>query len=173
MNNRYVKSLGFLVRKKWITVIALAAFCGITFFLFQTTPAGFIPNEDRGIIFADITLPPGTTLEKTQKAVKELDAILASMDIVESRMNVVGFSLLNSVNGGSYAFTVIQLKDWKYRKEANQSVDAVVGELFRKDGAFQRCKSPCSLRLRVYLDLVVPMVLNLKFKTKAMMIGQR
>ncbi len=137
MNNRYVKSLGFLVRKKWVTIGALAVFCGITYFLFQTTPAGFIPNEDRGMIFADITLPPGTTLEKTEKAVKELDAILASMDIVESRMNVVGFSLLNSVNGGSYAFTVIQLKDWKYRKEANQSVEAVVGELFGKTAHFK------------------------------------
>jgi HAE1 family hydrophobic/amphiphilic exporter-1 len=30
-------------------------------FLFQITPSGFIPNEDRGIIFADVTLPPGST----------------------------------------------------------------------------------------------------------------
>jgi hydrophobe/amphiphile efflux-1 (HAE1) family protein len=141
MNNRYVKSLGFLVRKKWVTVVALAGFCAIAFFLFQTTPSGFIPNEDRGIIFADLTLPPGTTLEKTQKAVNELDAILASMDIVESRMNVIGFSLLNSVNGGSYAFTVIQLKDWKYRKEANQSVDAVVGELFGRTAHFKDARA--------------------------------
>jgi HAE1 family hydrophobic/amphiphilic exporter-1 len=141
MNNRYIKSLGFLVRKKWITVIALMVFSGITFLLFQTTPAGFIPNEDRGIIFADITLPPGTTLEKTQKAVNELDTILASMDIVESRMSVVGFSLLNSVNGGSYAFTVIKLKDWNYRKEANQSVDAVVGELFGKTAHFKDARA--------------------------------
>jgi len=141
MNNRYVKSLGFLVRKKWITVLGLAAFVGLTFFLFQTTPAGFIPNEDRGIIMADLTLPPGTTLEKTQKAVNELDSILASMDIVESRMSVVGFSLLNSVNGGSYAFTVIKLKDWKYRKEANQSVDAVVGELFGRTAHFKDARA--------------------------------
>lgn len=141
MNNRYVKSLGFLARKKWITVTALIVFSGITFFLFQTTPSGFIPNEDRGIIMADLTLPPGTTLEKTQKAVNELDSILASMDIVEARMSVVGFSLLNSVNGGSYAFTVIKLKDWKERKGANQSVDAVVGELFGRTAHFKDARA--------------------------------
>lgn len=141
MNNRYVKSLGFLARKKWITVTALIVFSGITFFLFQTTPSGFIPNEDRGIIMADLTLPPGTTLEKTQKAVNELDSILASMDIVEARMSVVGFSLLNSVNGGSYAFTVIKLKDWKERKGANQSVDAVVGELFGRTEHFKDARA--------------------------------
>ncbi len=137
MNDKYKRSLGFLVRKKWITVIGLAVFTGITILLFQTTPAGFIPNEDRGIIMADLTMPPGTTLEKTEKTVKQLDSILDSMDIVEARMNVVGFSLLNSVNGGSYGFTVIKLKDWKDRKEANQSVDAVVGELFGKTAGFK------------------------------------
>lgn len=141
MNNRYVQSLKFLGRKKWIAVTGLLVFTGITILLFQTTPSGFIPNEDRGIIMGDLTLPPGTTLEKTELAVKELDSILASMDIVESRMNVVGFSLLNSVNGGSYAFTVIKLKDWKERKGDNQSVDAVVRELFGRTAHFKDAKA--------------------------------
>ncbi|CAM3049750.1 efflux RND transporter permease subunit [Flavobacterium frigoris] len=132
MNAKYVKSLGFLAAKKWITVVGLLVFTGITILLFQTTPSGFIPNEDRGIIMADLTLPPGTTLEKTKKTVQELDSIIASMDIVEARMNIVGYSLLNGVNGGSYAFSVIKLKDWSERTEANQSVDAVVGQLFAK-----------------------------------------
>ncbi|MNK76178.1 Efflux pump membrane transporter BepE [compost metagenome] len=130
MNQKYVRSLHVLAKRKWITGLALVVFCGITYFLFATTPAGFIPNEDRGIIMADITMPPGTTLEKTDKAVKQLDSILVSMPLVEARMNVVGFSLLNRINGGSYGFTVLRLKDWKDRKEKNQSVDAIVGELF-------------------------------------------
>ena len=141
MNNRYVQSLRFLAARKWITVLALVVFSGITFLLFQSTPSGFIPNEDRGIIMGDLTLPPGTTLEKTQQAVMELDSIIASMDIVEARMSVVGFSLLNSVNGGSYAFTIIRLKDWKDRKDTNQSVEAVVGQLFAKTAHFKDAKA--------------------------------
>jgi HAE1 family hydrophobic/amphiphilic exporter-1 len=137
MNRKYVKSLGFLARKKWITVLGLLIFCGITYLLFTTTPSGFIPNEDRGIIMADITMPPGTTLEKTDAAVKQLDSLLQTMPMVEARMNIVGFSLLNRINGASYAFTVIKLKDWKERKEANQSVDAIVGELFGRTAAFK------------------------------------
>ncbi|PKH68346.1 hydrophobe/amphiphile efflux-1 family RND transporter [Flavobacterium sp. ALD4] len=132
MNAKYVRSLRFLAAKKWITVVALLVFSGITVLLFQITPSGFIPNEDRGIIMADLTLPPGTTLEKTTKTVRELDSIIASMDIVEARMNIVGYSLLNGVNGGSYAFSVLKLKPWSERTEDNQSVDAVVGQLFAK-----------------------------------------
>ncbi|WP_306351473.1 efflux RND transporter permease subunit [Flavobacterium sp. '19STA2R22 D10 B1'] len=141
VTNKYTRSLHFLVKRKWLSIIGLVVVVGITLILFKSTPSGFIPNEDRGIIMADLTLPPGTTLEKTQLAVNELDSILASMDIVESRMSVVGFSLLNSVNGGSYAFTVIKLKDWKERKEANQSVDAVVGELFGRTAHFKDARA--------------------------------
>jgi HAE1 family hydrophobic/amphiphilic exporter-1 len=97
-------------------------FSGITVFLFQITPSGFIPNEDRGIIFADVT--PGSTLENTENTVKELDSIIEW--IWKRRMNIVGFSLLNNINGGSYSFSVIKLKDWKERTEDGQSVDAVV-----------------------------------------------
>jgi HAE1 family hydrophobic/amphiphilic exporter-1 len=137
MNAKYVKSLGFLVKRKWVTVVILLVFTGVTLLLFKSTPSGFIPNEDRGMIMADITLPPGTTLEQTQKTVNQLDSILVSMPLVEARMTVVGFSLLNGVNGGSYAFAVIKLKDWKERKEANQSVDAIVGELFGRTAGFK------------------------------------
>lgn len=141
MNNKYSKSLGFLIKRKWVGVLGLLVFTGITYFLFTTTPTGFIPNEDRGIIMADITMPPGTTLEKTQKAVNELDSILVSMPMVEARMNIVGFSLLNGINGSSYAFSVIKLKDWSERTEDNQSVDAIVKELFGRTAGFKDARA--------------------------------
>ncbi|AWG24355.1 efflux RND transporter permease subunit [Flavobacterium kingsejongi] len=140
LNRKYTRSLGVLVKRKWITVVGLLVFTAVTILLFKTTPSGFIPNEDRGIIMADITMPPGTTLEKTQIAVNQLDSLLVSMPLVEARMSVVGFSLLNGVNGGSYAFAVIKLKDWDQRKEANQSVDAILGELFARTAGFKDAK---------------------------------
>lgn len=137
MNRKYVRSLGFLARKKWITVIGLLAFSGGAYYLMNSTPSGFIPNEDRGIIMSDLTMPPGTTLEQTQKAVDQLDSIITSIPEVDARMSVVGFSLLNNVNGGSYAFTVIKLKDWSERTEKGQSVQAIVGQLFARTAGFK------------------------------------
>jgi HAE1 family hydrophobic/amphiphilic exporter-1 len=137
MNARYVKSLGVLGKRKWITAAILIGFSALAIWLFRITPAGFIPNEDRGMIMADITLPPGTTMEQTQKTVDKLDSLLQTMPMVDARMSVVGFSLLNGVNGGSYGFGVIKLKDWSERKEPNQSVDAIVGELFARTAEFK------------------------------------
>jgi len=141
MTDKYVGSVKFIANRKWITIGSLVIFTAITVLLFNTTPAGFIPNEDRGLVFADISLPPGTTLEQTQLTVKKLDSIYASMDIIEARMNITGFSLLNRVNGGSYAFSVLRLKNWSERTDPSQSVDAVVGSLFGKTAGLKDAKS--------------------------------
>ena len=141
MTDKYVGSVKFIANRKWITIGSLVIFTAITVLLFNTTPAGFIPNEDRGLVFADISLPPGTTLEQTQLTVKKLDSIYASMDIIEARMNITGFSLLNRVNGGSYAFSVLRLKNWSERTDPSQSVDAVVGSLFGKTAGLKDAKA--------------------------------
>ncbi|WP_339664260.1 efflux RND transporter permease subunit [Maribacter arcticus] len=141
MTDKYVRSVKFIANRKWITIVSLVIFTAITVLLFNTTPAGFIPNEDRGLVFADISLPPGTTLEQTQLTVKKLDSIYASMDIIEARMNITGFSLLNRVNGGSYAFSVLRLKNWSERTDPSQSVDAVVGSLFGKTAGLKDAKA--------------------------------
>ncbi len=140
MNQKYVKSLSFLAKRKWITGIGLLLVSAIAVFFFMTTPSGFIPNEDRGIIMGDVTMPPGTTMEQTQLTVNKLDSLITTMPIIDARMSVVGFSLLNGVNGGSYAFIILKLKDWKERKGENQSVDAVLGELFAKTASFKDAK---------------------------------
>lgn len=137
VTNKYIHSLRFLVRKKAVAIAGLLVFVAIAVVLFKTTPSGFIPNEDRGIIFADVTMPAGTTLERTEEVVRELDSIYASMDILDARMNIVGFSLLNRVNGGSYAFSVVSLKDWDERKGDGESVQAIVGQLFAKTAHFK------------------------------------
>jgi HAE1 family hydrophobic/amphiphilic exporter-1 len=116
-------------------------------------------------------LPPGSTLENTENTVKELDSIIESMDIVEARMNIVGFSLLNNINGGSY-FLRNQIKRLEERTEDGQSVDAVVKQLFAKTASMKDAKilffTPPSIR-----GLGTTDGFELKLKTKEMTIGKR
>lgn len=140
ITDKYVGSVKVFAKNKWLTIGSLVVFTVLTIFMFKTTPTGFIPNEDKGIIFADVTMPPGTTLEETQKTVKQLDSIYESMDIVKARMNITGFSILNSVNGGSYGFSVIRLQDWEERTEPSQTVDATIGQLFAKTAGLKNAR---------------------------------
>lgn len=137
VTNKYVKSLKFLVRRKWVTEIILVVASVFAYFLFQSTPSGFIPAEDRGIIMMDVSMPPGTTLKKTQQTLDKLDKMFAGMGIVKERLLVNGTSLINGINGASYCFGVIKLQDFKERKDASQSVDTIVGQLFGMTAQFK------------------------------------
>lgn len=132
LTNKYTKVVQFLLNRKLIVVSALLLISLWTVQLFKSTPTGFIPTEDQGTIMVDVSLAPGSTLKETKKVVHQLDSIIADMDLVRVRMNVVGYSRLNGINGSSYAFTVIKLKMWEDRTEENQTVQAVIAELNQK-----------------------------------------
>ncbi len=134
---RYTQLVRLLLKRKWITMAALALFTGLTVYLFQVTPKGFVPNEDRGVIFVNVSMPPGTTLEKTEETIKALDSIYEATDVIQARMSVAGYALLNRVSGGSYAFSIMKLKDWSEREADSLSVDATISRLFAKTAAFK------------------------------------
>lgn len=134
---RYTRAVERLLKYKWITAAALLFFAGLTVFLFRVTPSGFVPNEDRGVIFANVSMPPGTTLEQTEHTIRALDSIYEATDVIQARMSVAGFALLNRVSGGSYAFSIMKMKDWSERKADSLSVDATIKKLFAKTAAFK------------------------------------
>ncbi|WP_375325782.1 efflux RND transporter permease subunit [Flagellimonas sp. GZD32] len=129
MTNKYTNTVGRMIKKKWTTVFLLLAFTGLAIYLFQTTPSGFVPDEDRGIVFANVSMPPGTTIEKTEETIMKLDSIYESMDIIDARMSVAGFSLLSRVSAGSYAFSIMKLKDWSERDADSLSLSATMQKL--------------------------------------------
>ena len=130
MTERYTNSVKILIRKKWLAVGILFVFIALAGWFFKTTPTGFIPNEDQGMIFCDITLPPGSTLDRTAQVAKKVENIINQIDVVQEIMFVNGFSLMSGSNGGSKAFAVIKLKPWADRKEDHEKVQAIVGQLF-------------------------------------------
>lgn len=125
---RYKKSLGFLTRHSWISVATVIGFILIFFFLLKTTPTGFVPNEDQGTIFANIALPPASSLERTEAVQAEIDSIFASIEAVDARLSISGFGLLSG-GGSQYGFGVVSLKDWDKREK---SVDQVIAMLQQK-----------------------------------------
>lgn len=125
---RYKKSLGFLTRYGWTSVVAIAVFLGLFWILIQNTPSGFVPNEDQGTFFANISLPPSSSLERTDAVLEEIDGILADMEIIDSRLAISGFGIISG-GGSQYGFVVGKLKPWGEREK---SVDDVIAELRKK-----------------------------------------
>ncbi|HET6527519.1 MAG TPA: efflux RND transporter permease subunit [Balneolaceae bacterium] len=126
--NRYKKSLGFLTKHAWISAVVVAFFILLFGFLLRTTPTGFVPSEDQGVLFANISLPPASSLERTQAVVNELDSIFASLEVVDARLAISGFGIISG-GGSPYGFAVASLKNWEDRE---MDVQQVIGILQQK-----------------------------------------
>ncbi len=127
--HKYVKSLGFLYRHKWITVVFLIICSVGIVWASNTTPTGFVPDEDRGLIFANIELPAGASLDRTVGVTKELGEKIRKIPGVEAASLVNGFSIISG-NGSNYGIGFIKLENWSDRKEDSKSVEAIIGQLF-------------------------------------------
>ncbi|TKC01258.1 efflux RND transporter permease subunit [Pedobacter cryotolerans] len=136
MTNRYKKSVAFLSRKKWIPIVGILAFVGILVWTMNTTPKGFVPNEDLGVIMSDISLPAGTSQEETNVIITQIDKIVRDIPEVKSALRIVGRSMISG-SGSSYGMVITRLKPWDERK---RDVKAIIGELFAKTAGIKGAK---------------------------------
>ncbi|MDD7888142.1 efflux RND transporter permease subunit [Flavivirga sp. 57AJ16] len=127
--DRYGKALQFLYKRKWVPVLLLVlATIGI-FWASKTTPTGFVPNEDRGIIFVNIELPAGSSLDRTDAVTKDLYARTNDLEGVVGLSFIKGRSLISG-SGSNYAIGFFKLDDWGKRKAPSLSSQAIIGKLF-------------------------------------------
>jgi hydrophobic/amphiphilic exporter-1 (mainly G- bacteria), HAE1 family len=110
MTNKYVSSLGFLFRHKWITILGLVVLAGSAYLIMQRTPSGFIPTEDQGFILYAVNTPPGSSLDKTHKAVEEIDSIIKADPITDRRYNIEGLNFITNANASPYGAGFVRMK---------------------------------------------------------------
>ena len=126
---KYIHSVSFLYKHKWITgVIIIAAIAGI-FWSSSNTPTGFVPDEDRGMIFANIELPAGASLDRTVQVTKELESRIEKIPGVDVISLVNGRSFLGGA-GGNFGLGFIRLDPWDERKGEGMSAQAIIGKMF-------------------------------------------
>ncbi|WP_285547266.1 efflux RND transporter permease subunit, partial [Dyadobacter frigoris] len=78
-------------------------------------PTGFIPTEDQGMLYVNVTTPVGATVERTEVVLDEIQKVAESFDEVESVATLAGYSLMTESAGSSYGMGMINLKTWENR----------------------------------------------------------
>lgn len=129
LSTGYGNVLWRIAGRKWVTLAMLGFFVVATWGFSAILPSGFIPTEDQGMIYVNVTTPPGATVERTEKVLSEVQRVAASLGDVESVSTLAGYSLVNEVAGASYGMGMVNLKPWGERKS---SMEAVVRELEKK-----------------------------------------
>ncbi|MGQ3354876.1 MAG: efflux RND transporter permease subunit [Phreatobacter sp.] len=104
---------------------------------FLRLPGGFLPNEDQGIAFAQVTAPPGATADRTQRALDELARYLREEEagVVDSFFAINGFSFGGRGQNSGLGF--ISLKDWDVRRGRQNSVQALTERINARFARYQ------------------------------------
>ena len=120
--DRYKRLVGTIANRRIVTFALLLGFSAGAGLIGAFVPSGFIPQEDQGAIYANITTPSGATLERTEKVVDEVQQIASSLDGVNSVSSLAGFSVLSDGTGAVYGMNLISLKNWVERTVSDRDL---------------------------------------------------
>ncbi len=97
-------------------------------YVFSSLPTAFLPDEDQGILFNQVMLPAGSTIEQTLGVVEKVENhyLNDQAEAVGSIFTVTGFSFAGS--GQNSAIGFVNLKHWDERQRDDLSVNAVAGK---------------------------------------------
>ncbi|MFV5514262.1 efflux RND transporter permease subunit [Acinetobacter gerneri] len=103
-------------------VVVIAGFLGVL----KLMPTSFLPDEDQGVLFTLVQLPPNASLERTNQTMDSIDKYFRGKekDTVEGVFTVSGFSFTGMGQNQGLAF--INLKDWKDRKTEESKIGSIV-----------------------------------------------
>jgi len=128
----FVKLVGYaLARKLRFVAIYIVIVAGLGF-LFTRMPISYLPDEDQGILFAQILMPTGATLEQTQAVADEVQRhfLENETEAVDSCLTLVGFGFSGRAQNNGMVF--IKLKDWNLRDRPDLRAKAVAGRAMAK-----------------------------------------
>lgn len=128
-SRRYVQALRVLYRHKWLTAAVLILSAGGIWWTVATTPTGFVPNEDRGMVFANVELPAGASLDRTVAVTRELYEKIEEIPGFAGGSLVNGYSLISGA-GSNYGLGFLKLDPWDEREEDSLSANAILAKMF-------------------------------------------
>ncbi len=137
--SRYAGAVKFLIRYKWVGLLALAVIFGLTIWEVNRTPAGFIPAEDQNFILVSLNLPPASSLDRTNLVLRKADSLLAGIQQVDQRGAISGLNILSNTNSSNYAVGFIKLKNQADRIP-RKSIDQLVVEISSKLSAIKEAQ---------------------------------
>ncbi len=134
LTKKYVGSLQFLLRNKWVPVTGLLLISLCAFLLIRSSPTGFIPTEDQGFLLYAVNTPPGSSLDRTHKATMEIDSIMKKEPMADKRYTIDGLNFLSNANASPYAAGFVRMKDYKDRGEV-KDLNQIINTMTQKIGS--------------------------------------
>jgi len=122
----YIRICQLLMRRVVLCVLFLVLVVVATGLLGGKIPSGFVPIEDQGYLFGNLSLPETASLQRTAAACQDVEDILRKTPGVEGVASIAGFSLLSGVNTTYNGFFFVTLKPWEERKTVEEKLRGIL-----------------------------------------------
>ncbi|GAB1394136.1 efflux RND transporter permease subunit [Rhodocyclaceae bacterium] len=125
----YTAGVAWLIRRGTLGLLLFAGMVALTAGLWKMTPGSLVPDEDQGYYIAAVYLPDGASLDRTDRIVQQVDAIIRENPNVSRTVAFTGLDFIGGSFKNNAATFFVTLKHWDERQVP---ANALVGELFMK-----------------------------------------
>ncbi len=128
----YLLGVRASLRLAIVGIPIFAALVGLAIVSFGRLPTGFVPQEDEGVVFVNIQLPDGASMERTAAVTEEITGMLVGREGVRAVVGVNGFSIIDESRASNKALIIASLEPWDERSAPGLSQDEIVAQLNRE-----------------------------------------
>jgi multidrug efflux pump len=125
----YERGVGGALKRKGLSFGFYAAMIGLTWFLFNLVPGGFVPTQDKQYLVAFAQLPDGASLDRTEDVIRRMSDIMMKEEGVESAVAFPGLSISGFSNSSSAGIVFASLKPFDERRAPHLSGSAIAENL--------------------------------------------
>ena len=129
--NCYLFVGGILVRRTLLTILLFGLILFGNYYIYQRLPAAFLPEEDKGTLFCEVTLPSGASLPRTEEALAEVSDLVRDIPGINQIMTVPGRSL-TAGEGENLGLLILDLKPWEERTSPETQIGEIQAEVIRR-----------------------------------------
>jgi multidrug efflux pump len=128
----YTWAVGRLLRVNVLVLLAYAGLLALTWWVFARAPTGFIPDQDQGRLIINIQLPDAASLQRTQAAMAQVEAITRHTPGVDHTVGIAGMSFVLGANSSNFGSMFVILKPFEQRRTPELHANAIMARLRRQ-----------------------------------------
>jgi multidrug efflux pump len=118
--NVYLAVLRQFVRWKYVALLIYVGLLALTVFMFKKVPTGFIPEVDQGVMFVNVELPEGASIERTTQVMNRVEEILKKTPGISNTINRIGSSSVTQATASNTGTIICVFEPFEERKSDPQ-----------------------------------------------------
>ncbi len=133
----YTDIVGKTLKVVPLMMILLICITLVTLEVFKKTPGGFLPSEDQGAFFAEISLPTAASNNRTDEIVLEVNKLIKDIPGVDRIVSIVGYSILSGMASSDSGLLIVGLKPYAERRTEDLGVDNIIKQVYMRTASLQ------------------------------------